>query len=90
MNPFTAHTKKQGVTYIEHLHFAIGIAGRLMISVLAFATHAILPFIDIAKRHDLEATMAYLGERNDWIESQKPINSFDEQADLNAAEPHAV
>ena len=28
MNPFTSHTKQQGVTYSEHFGFAIGIACR--------------------------------------------------------------
>jgi len=75
MNPFTAHTKQQGVTYIEHWLFAMGIACRLMISVAAFAVHAMLPFIPILPRHDLEATTAYLSERNDWIESAKTSTS---------------
>lgn len=71
MNPFTTHTQQQGVTYVEHWYFAIGIAYRLLISVLAFTAHAILPFIPIKPQHDLEATVAYLEERNHWIESAK-------------------
>ena len=30
MNPFTAHTRNQGVTYVEHWCFAMGVAGRLL------------------------------------------------------------
>jgi hypothetical protein len=71
MNPFTAHTQQQGVSYVEHWRFAMSIACRLLISVSAFALHAILPFIPIAPRHDLEATTAYLMERNQWIETAK-------------------
>jgi hypothetical protein len=71
MNPFTAHTQQQGVTFVEHWYFAMGIAYRLFISVVAFATHALLPFIPIKPEHDLEATVAYLNERNNWIESAK-------------------
>lgn len=71
MNPFTAHPQQQGISYIEHWLFAMGIAWRLLSSVVAFALHASLPFIDIAKRHDLEATMAFLKERNEWIETEK-------------------
>ena len=63
MNPFTEHTQQQGVTYIEHLFFATGIAWRLSSSVFVFATHAIFPFIDIDKTLDLEATVNYLHER---------------------------
>ena len=71
MNPFTAHPQVQGISYFDHWLFAMGIACRLLTSVVAFALHATLPFIDIAKRHDLEATTAYLVERNNWIETEK-------------------
>lgn len=71
MNPFTTHTRQQGVTYVEHGFFAMGIAYRLLLSVIAFAVHALMPFISIMPEHDLEATMAYLKERNDWIETAK-------------------
>ena len=83
INPFTTHTQKQGVTYFDHLDFAIGISIRLLISVVAFALHAILPFIDIAPRHDLEATMAFLNERNEWIESQETTAQTDELSEIN-------
>ena len=71
MNPLTKHTNEQGVTYWEHWVFAMGIAYRLLISVVAFAIHANLPFISIESRHDLEATSAFLEERNHWIESAR-------------------
>lgn len=71
MNPLTKHTNEQGVTYWEHWVFAMGIAYRLFISVVAFAIHANLPFISIESRHDLEATSAFLEERNQWIESAR-------------------
>ena len=71
MNPFTAHPHRQGVTYFEHWYFAMGIACRLLMSVMAFAAHAILPSISIKPHLDLEATAAYLAERNRWIESAR-------------------
>lgn len=71
MNIFTAHTKEQGVTYLEHLVFAMRIAARLSMSVIAFTLHAIFPFFGIRKEHDLEATAAFILEQNDWIESQE-------------------
>ena len=71
MNPFTTHTQQQGVTYVKHWYFAMGIAYRLFISMIAFAAHAILPFIPIKPEHDLEATIAYLDQQNYWIESAK-------------------
>ena len=68
MTQFTAHPHRQGVTYVEHWCFAMGIACRLLTSVVAFAVHAILPFIPIEPRLDLESTAAFLAERNRWIE----------------------
>ena len=68
-NPLTAHPHRQGISYFEHWQFAMGIAFRLLASVVAFALHAILPFLPIAPRLDLEATAAYLKERNRWIEA---------------------
>lgn len=54
MKPFSTHPQEQGISYIEHYRFAMGIAYRLLISVMVFALHLILPFIPIAPRHDLE------------------------------------
>jgi hypothetical protein len=71
MNPFTAHPRQQGVTYLAHLCFAMCIAYRLWTSVAAFALHALLPFVPIAPRLDLESTSAFLTERNRWIETAK-------------------
>jgi hypothetical protein len=56
MNPFATHPREQGVTYVEHWCFAMGIAYRLLSSVVAFAVHAILPFIPIEPRLDLGPT----------------------------------
>ena len=71
MNIFTTHTREQGVTYVEHLVFALRIATRLFGSVIAFTLHAIFPFIGIRKELDLEATAAFILEQNDWIESRE-------------------
>ena len=71
MNIFTKHTQQQGVTYMEHLGFAMGIAFRLFSSVIAFTLHAIFPFIDINKELDLEETARFINEQNDWIEGMK-------------------
>ena len=69
MNPLTQHTREQGVSYWEHFGFAMGVALRLLTCVMAFALHALLPFISIEPKNDLEATAAFLQERNDWIET---------------------
>lgn len=71
MTIFTEHTQQQGVTYIEHYVFAITIAKRLLQSVIAFTLHAIFPFINIKKEHDLEATSRFINEQNNWIEVKK-------------------
>jgi Family of unknown function (DUF6356) len=69
MNIFTDHPRKQGISYFEHWNFAMGIAWRLLRSVLAFSVHATLPAVSIASPLDLEATSAYLLDRNSYIES---------------------
>jgi len=71
MTLFTKHTQQQGVTYLEHLFFAVGIAMRLANSVIAFALHGIFPFIDIKKELDLEATARFIHSKNNWIENKK-------------------
>lgn len=68
MRLFTAHPKKQGLSYFEHWLFAMGIAGRLVASAIAFAIHALLPFVTIKRELDLEATAASLLERNQFVE----------------------
>ncbi len=75
MNIFTEHTQQQGVTYIEHLYFALGIAMRLLSSVIAFILHAVFPFIEIGRELDLEATTAFLEERNEWISALRAMKS---------------
>lgn len=82
MSPFTAHPHQQGVSYVEHWCFAIGIAYRLLMSVVAFAVHAILPFIPIEPQFDLESTAAFLAERNRWIETAKHTSHSEAPSDL--------
>jgi hypothetical protein len=77
MNLFTEHTHKQGLTYIEHWCFAMGIAWRLMNSMAAFTVHAIFPFISIARKLDFEATIAFIHERNEWIAYARENKHFD-------------
>lgn len=69
MTIFTEHPHAQGVSYLEHWGFAMGIAWRLLRSVVAFALHALLPCITIERQLDLEATSAFLLERNAFIET---------------------
>ncbi|MEJ2142296.1 MAG: DUF6356 family protein [Gammaproteobacteria bacterium] len=71
MNIFTDHPQQQGVSYFEHMEFALGIAMRLLNSVVAFSLHAFFPFIDIKKSLDLEETARFINEQNDWIECMK-------------------
>ena len=71
MNPFATHPRQQGITYLEHWRFAMSIAYCLFTSAAFYAVHALLPFIPIEPRYDLESTVAYLVERNRWIETAK-------------------
>ncbi|MDH5446582.1 MAG: DUF6356 family protein [Gammaproteobacteria bacterium] len=75
MKLFTEHTQQQGVSYMEHLVFAVGIAVRLFSSAIIFILHGIFPFVDIRKDLDLEATRNYLDEQNEWIEGMKENKS---------------
>jgi hypothetical protein len=68
MSIFTAHPHEQGLSYFEHWLFAMGIARRLVSSAVAFAVHALLPFVTIKPELDLEATAASLLERNRFVE----------------------
>lgn len=77
MNIFTEHTQQQGVTYMEHMFFAIGIAIRLANSVIAFILHGIFPFIDIKRELDLEATARFINTKNNWIERKKQIKQME-------------
>ena len=71
MNPFNEHPHQQGISYLQHMCFAIGISSRLFRSVIAFTLHAIFPFIDIQRSLDLEATARFIQEQNNWIENSK-------------------
>ena len=71
MNPFNEHPHQQGISYLQHMSFAIGISSRLFRSVIAFTLHAIFPFIDIQRSLDLEATARFIQEQNNWIENSK-------------------
>lgn len=76
MNPFTLHTKQHGVSYLEHMVFAIGISYRLWRSVFAFMMHAVFPFLKIDADVDLESTSEFIEERNHWIESKKRNSQY--------------
>lgn len=77
MKPFTEHTQAQGLSYFEHWYFAIGVAWRLMNSVIAFTLHAFLPFIHIDRKLDFESMMVFINERNEWLENIKKNRWFD-------------
>ena len=69
MTIFDRHPNEQELSYVEHLDFAMGIAWRLLRSVVAFTIHALLPWTTIEKQLDLEATSDFVLERNDFIEA---------------------
>lgn len=77
MKLFTEHPVDQGFTYFSHYVFAAGIALRLLRSALAFVLHAVFPFVPIAPELDLEATSAYVLERNRFVEQSAQAASGD-------------
>jgi len=90
-NLLAAHPHQQGITYLEHWHFAMHIAGRLLASVVAFAVHAILPFVHIETQLDLESTVAFLAERNQWIETRKRLSQAGTRPRQSAfVHPHPI
>lgn len=76
MTLLTDHPYAQGFTDGTHFAFAAGIAFRLLRSAVAFAIHAILPFVSIEPRLDLEATSAYLLARNRFVEQSALTNAI--------------
>ena len=43
-NPFTAHPRSVGQTYLQHCGFALAFGARMTIGGLAAIVHAMLPF----------------------------------------------
>jgi len=61
------HLKERKISYVSHGLFALGIAIRLGASAVAFAIHAILPFVPIPESLNLEATGLYLFEKDNSL-----------------------
>lgn len=55
----------------------MAVAWRLLNSVIAFTLYAFLPFIDIDRKLDFEATMDFINARNQWLENIKKNRWFD-------------
>ena len=49
----------------------MAVAWHLLNSVIAFTLYAFLPFIDIDRKLDFEATMDFINARNQWLENIK-------------------
>jgi hypothetical protein len=53
----TDHPNSVGETYIEHMCFALGFAGRMFAASLAAVAHAFLPFVFVSTGSDMVARM---------------------------------
>jgi hypothetical protein len=62
----------------------MGIGYRLVRSVVAFAAHAMFPFVSIPRGLDLESTADFIRERNAWIESAGGIGTDGRDAEAGA------
>jgi hypothetical protein len=51
-NPFTEHPRSAGQTYLQHLGFALSVAGRAAVIALLAALHAVFPFLAPAAAGD--------------------------------------
>jgi len=45
LSVMTQHPQSVGETYGQHLRFALGFAGTLVLAAVAAAVHAVLPFL---------------------------------------------
>ena len=58
LRAFTEHPASVGETYWQHLAFALGFAGKLLLAGLAALVHAVLPFLFKTTASRLIADMA--------------------------------
>ena len=65
MNLFTKHPSNLGETYLQHMKFAVTIAGRMLVSSAFFLTHGVMPFINIPSIYNLESMFNFLKEKNE-------------------------
>ena len=66
------HLRKNGVTYTEHLLFALKIGCRLWVSSLFLILHSVIPIVSVPRDLNLESMTRYLQkqneDRNSWVD----------------------
>ena len=71
-NPFTKHPRENaGENWWQHCQFAIGVGFRLIFTSLIFILHGIFPFIEIPRWLNLEESIRFLKQENEYRESSK-------------------
>ena len=56
------HLRSEGMTYLQHLVYALKLSTRLSISALCLTIHSILPFISPPIGYDMESLKDILNE----------------------------
>ena len=64
------HLRDNKTTYLEHLCFAVGVAGRLIPTILLLLLHAVIPVLKIPKKLSISGTSDYLFDKDYEIRSR--------------------
>jgi len=58
----SGHLRSEGMTYPQHLVYALSLAARLSISAICLTVHSVLPFISPPIGYDMESLKNILNE----------------------------
>jgi len=61
------HLKEVDQNYFQHICFAITISIRLSLTVLLLPVHALLPFIKMPQKFNIEKTSNYLFDKDNEV-----------------------
>ena len=68
---FTKHPTEVGKTWLKHLFFCLMVCSRLLLSLIAFLIHGVLPFIPIPRLLNLEETSEWLYQKDRKLDSER-------------------
>ena len=72
INPFTNHPRRcSDETWWQHCQFALGVGVRLIITAIIFMLHGIFPFVQIPRWLNLEESIRFLKQENEYRENHK-------------------
>ena len=69
VNPFTNHPRKcSNESWWQHFQFAFSVGFRLIFTSIIFMIHGIFPFVSIPKWLNLEESIRFLKQENEYRE----------------------